>query len=539
MAGECWDILHDPGPPSSHWSTDNVGEAAPGVLSPLGWSMWGSIGDKMPREIAYRMGVSSQYDRDAFPPIVRPFFGRIALSLEYLAAVGDRMPGVSGADLIENMFGRVPDGIAFEPSVRRYPAIAAKLPRAMFAAPREIRRRAPVIDDWWRSNIIALNRLSRPQCVALLRDAVRRFNECLLNHSLALMAVVQPVLVELTKLVERAGVGDIGPLSGSGGAEMAIISNMWSASRGHLTVAEVVRRHGFHGPFEGEISSRVWREDPTPLIRMIETYAVLPDSEDPHQHARRAQECLPDLQRDVLTALPAARRPAAWALLGIAERQLPLRGVGKRSFLQALDVARGAARGLGEHLVADGELASPEDVFQLTVDELTSITTVKPRHLVGQRRRRGEEYAALRLPGSWRGVPEPLVGQQDPREHDPGEGGVVVTGLGVSAGLVEGTVRVVTDPTFTDVEPGEILVSTTTDPSWASIMFLSSALVVDIGGSLSHAAVVARELGIPCVVNTRNGTTTLRTGDRVRVDGNSGTVEVLARMTTKSDMTDD
>ena len=52
MPGEGWDVLHDPGPPDSHWSTDNVGEAAPGVLSPLSWSMWGATGDRMPREVA-------------------------------------------------------------------------------------------------------------------------------------------------------------------------------------------------------------------------------------------------------------------------------------------------------------------------------------------------------------------------------------------------------------------------------------------------------------------------------------------------------
>jgi phosphoenolpyruvate synthase/pyruvate phosphate dikinase len=103
----------------------------------------------------------------------------------------------------------------------------------------------------------------------------------------------------------------------------------------------------------------------------------------------------------------------------------------------------------------------------------------------------------------------------------------VVKGEGVSTGVVEGTARVVADPAFTEVEPGEILVAPTTDPSWSSIMFVSSALVVDIGGALSHAAVVARELGIPCVVNTRSGSRTLRTGDRVRVDGGAGTVEVL------------
>ena len=104
-----------------------------------------------------------------------------------------------------------------------------------------------------------------------------------------------------------------------------------------------------------------------------------------------------------------------------------------------------------------------------------------------------------------------------------------VEGIGVSAGVAEGVVRVVTDPSFTEVADGEILVTPTTDPSWASILFLSSALVVDIGGPLSHAAVVARELGIPCVINTRTGTRALRSGDRVRVDGDGGTVTLLER----------
>ena len=89
--------------------------------------------------------------------------------------------------------------------------------------------------------------------------------------------------------------------------------------------------------------------------------------------------------------------------------------------------------------------------------------------------------------------------------------------------------RLVADPVEADVEPGEVLVCPTTDPSWASILFLSAALVVDIGGPLSHAAVVAREMGIPCVIGTGNGTAILRAGDHVRVDGTAGTVEVLRR----------
>jgi pyruvate,water dikinase len=127
----------------------------------------------------------------------------------------------------------------------------------------------------------------------------------------------------------------------------------------------------------------------------------------------------------------------------------------------------------------------------------------------------------------WRGVPEPVLAET-PEEETAG----TISGTGVSAGVVEGVVRVVTDPGFADVEDGEILVSPTTDPSWASIMFLSAGLVVDIGGALSHAAVIARELSIPCVVNTRNGSRALRTGDRVRIDGKAGTVEILERAAT-------
>jgi pyruvate,water dikinase len=86
-------------------------------------------------------------------------------------------------------------------------------------------------------------------------------------------------------------------------------------------------------------------------------------------------------------------------------------------------------------------------------------------------------------------------------------------------------VRVIVDPGDTDdFEPGEVLVCRATDPSWAALFYLASAVVIDIGGDMSHGAIVARELGLPAVVNTGDGTTRLCTGDRVRVDGSAGTV---------------
>ena len=103
-----------------------------------------------------------------------------------------------------------------------------------------------------------------------------------------------------------------------------------------------------------------------------------------------------------------------------------------------------------------------------------------------------------------------------------------VNGLGVSPGVVEGVARVVHEPGESELEPGEILVCQTTDPSWSAYFLLAGGVVIDIGGSLSHGAIVARELGIPCVINTLDGTRRLRTGDRIRVDGGTGRVERLA-----------
>jgi pyruvate,water dikinase len=210
--------------------------------------------------------------------------------------------------------------------------------------------------------------------------------------------------------------------------------------------------------------------------------------------------------------------------LNAAAKRIPLRGVAKRSFLQGLDVIRGCARQIGTQLAQSGELDTPDDAFYLTLDELAGPLPSDARELVAKRRKRREQYQHVSIPAAWKGLPEitPV--------SDNGSGGErvsTVQGIGVSGGTVEGIARVVTDPAFAEVEPDEILVAPTTDPSWASIMYISSALVVDVGGPISHAAVVARELGLPCVVNTRTGSRDIRTGDRLRVDGDAGTVEIL------------
>jgi pyruvate,water dikinase len=275
------------------------------------------------------------------------------------------------------------------------------------------------------------------------------------------------------------------------------------------------------------VSARVWREDPAVLENLVRRYRERPESAAPSAaEAERGRERAAH-ERALLAAVGPVRRPGAQAVLALVRRRIPLRGMAKRSMLQSLDVARAAARVIGADLAARGLLEHADDVFQLTVPEAAD-GGPQVGDIARERHRQRAEHARARVPEQWRGDVDAGAALSQPPAPEPADGDVV-RGVGVSAGVVEGTVRVVTDPTFTDVEPDEVLVAPTTDPSWSSIMFVSSALVVDIGGALSHAAVVARELGIPCVVNTRDGSRTLRTGDRVRVDGGTGVVEILAR----------
>jgi len=513
-----------PTTPDLHWSRGNVGEAMPGVQTPLSWTMWRDGAERALRESAYSVGAIAGPERHvpSAPEarFLRIFHGRVALQAEFLTMLGDRMPGTTGQETAASLFGTVPETIDYGPTRRRYPFVALRFPATFLTTPRRVRRLAAEVDTWYLPALERLEDAGLDAAISGLQDAKARFDRVLTLQSISVVAVIQPLFAALGDLVARAGVGDTATLSGSGGAEMAVVRDIWRAGQGEIELSDVIRAHGFHGPLEGELSSRVWREDARPLERLLATYAKRPSplasmADEPARAAMR---------RDVLGALPRARRGPARVVLALAGRRILIRGVLKRSFLQCLDVARASARRAGAELATRGVLDDADDVFYLTLEELTSHAyVVEARELVAERKRDRAEYLSYDLPGFWRGSPQPIPLQQTTTDGAP------VVGEGVSPGIAEGLVRVVTDPSTEEVDENEILVATTTDPSWASLMFVSAALVVDIGGPLSHAAVVARELGIPCVVATGNGTATLRTGDRVRVDGSTGEVVVLER----------
>ena len=524
------DPLHQECGPATRWTTVNTAEALPGVPTPLCWTLWNHPLERAMRGAFCDIGclpaaavrVADRVD-DRYSAI---FFGRFTANIDQMRAMGDLLPGTSGDAIEEQILGGVASGASSRPTKRRYPVVAIKMPAQAVRIPKVLAARRAEIDGWWRATVapgaIPDGRMAR----ARFKEAIHHYESVMRPHSVATM-LAQGVYDQLSKLARAAGTPGLETRLTTGYGRMeetALMADLWAVSRDGMTLPAFLAAHGYHGPAEGEISSRSWREDPSPLEALLVTYRTMDESASPAAVARQRVTEREAASAELLAGLPAARRPGARVLLAAARRHIPLREVGKAAFLQALDGARAAARVVGEELCAAGTIGAPDDVCYLTVDEILGGLPSDPKEVVAFRRAKREEYLGLRLPDTWTGVATP-----SPIEvSDAAGAGDEITGLAVSPGVVEGRARVVLDAATSELEPGEVLVCETTDPSWASLFLVASALVIDIGGALSHGAIVARELGVPCVINTRSGTHRLRTGDRLRVDGDTGVVTVLA-----------
>jgi pyruvate,water dikinase len=383
-----------------------------------------------------------------------------------------------------------------QPSRRRYPIVAAKMGPAVIRLPKRLRRVRLDTDRWWRATTAPGAIPDAAAARWVLNEATRRYQLIMCPHAIVTL-LGTGIFDEVNKLAAAGGHPTLATslITGYGDMEEAkSAAQLWEVSRGRRTLEQFLADHGYHGPVEAEISSRSWREDPTPLERLVKTYESMADSGAPDVRAAHQSDERKAAEEAVLGGLGRLERAKARLVLRMARRYIPLREVGKAAFVQTIDAARAAARVLGRDLTDEGVITSPDDVYFLTFAEITGELPSDVAGTVRERRARYDEYRSLVLPDSWVGTPAPQ--QEPPAEDEVSE----VTGLAVSAGVVDGIARVILDADPGGLAEGEILVCPTTDPSWASCFLVAGAVVIDIGGPLSHGAIVARELGIPCVI---------------------------------------
>jgi hypothetical protein len=152
-----------------HWTTANIGEGLPGVLTPLGWSLWGPVADRSIRAGWHAIGILEAAEVDVAPAdrLVRVFHGRAALLVDELARVGDRMPGTSAEKVVRGVFGEMPATITPRPTRRRYPHIAVRMPWQFLTSPRKLRAAARDTETWWSQTITGVDSLTHEQAQAL------------------------------------------------------------------------------------------------------------------------------------------------------------------------------------------------------------------------------------------------------------------------------------------------------------------------------------------------------------------------------------
>ena len=285
---------------------------------------------------------------------------------------------------------------------------------------------------------------------------------------------------------------------------------------------------GMRGLCEIDFGRPRWREEPAPLMSTLKSYVDIDDKYAPDKvfaagkvAAEAAIKRLgEDIGRPVLVSFLARRMRA---IAGI--RELP-----KFTVIRIMGIIRAKMIEEGKNLVEIGVLHDPKDVFLLHDDELLAIASMdyatKWKGLVDERKAvMASEAERMRVPRVLTSDGFGFYGGAASNTN-VAEGSNILCGEPVSPGTYEGRVCVIHNPTE-HLPPGAILVCHGTDPSWTPLFLSAGALIMEVGGLMTHGSVVAREYGLPAIVGLEKVTERLTTSQLVRVDGSSGVVEIL------------
>ena len=521
------------------WTNTNVGEAIPDVMTPATWSM-------------VQVFLSDAMATASIPPYVG--YGRIGGRIYLNVSVMKTLSGVVGISernfrsLTEEVFGRLPDGVVI-PSVpvSRAKVLRAVLPVALhvlsearidvlrlhsyLAAHPELclrRRRsiesvrsARALATMWRKTLLP----EFEQVSKMLSAATRSSGASFVTTRKRLLQMVGPAGANAV----TAGVGE----GTDSLASMGLLEGLDRLAAGRITAEQFNDRYGHRGPHEFEISTPRPGEDPGWVAEQL---AQRTDNVARFTDLMHRQEQVRELawrrlnHRYPLQAVLLRRQVAHWGKIARNRERARSEVIRYLWVLRAYALRAGELTGLGQ------------DIFFLDADEIVEVLEGGPvdRSAVADRRRIYESYRALPpYPGLIRGPFDPFSWAADParrtdlhmpdaRASGSGSSGRAVRGFPGSAGVVEGTARVITSVAEGDrLGAGEVLVTAVTNVGWTPLFPRAGAIVTDVGAPLSHAAIVARELGIPAVVGCGDATMRIRSGDRVRVDGSGGVVEVL------------
>lgn len=529
------------------YTRGNAGEVLPDVLSPLNTTLFLRHFEQAWRRVwaGDWPVVDDPGDRPTFAPLVG---GRFYINLSVMRRAADLAPGTSPEE-IDHQFFAV--GITLPPYER--PDEPGYDDRAAVIEERvtELMQQPPAADVLAvQDRVRALRREGRErraaatdeQLLARIRDLAAEAEEATYWHlvvsamsSVAFGAFQQGLRAlygdEGNELARRAlsGLGDVE--SAGPGRRIAHLATL-DGEAYEAAFQSFLEDYGFRGVNEWEIAAPSWEQTPDVVHRMVQATREAPaktPSTDTAAEARRQLEA--DGAATKWPELPFYR--------GCAEFYVANRERTKAAAITVLNEIRLDAAELGARLVQRGELDAPSEVFLLTADELAAAVggAPVPRAALAERAAHMDELRTLMAPlvveaGSVPPLEEwtPIAVAAAQAGAMASQGGEQIAGVAGSPGVARGRARIVLDPYRDEPpHPGQVLVAPITDPGWTPMFMAAEAVVVEVGGELSHAVIVARELGIPAVVAAIGCTTAINEGDLVEVDGSNGVVRILER----------
>ena len=554
------------------WSNVNTGEILPDVATPMTWSIIHEHADDI---VGGMMGAfGSKIDAKQLIGLVG---GRIYFNVSLLRETFRTLPGLDPDTALGGMQGLV----ELPPIDEHRPPFGAR----MLAVLRMVRvmpgyvglhtpKRAVAFAANMRATTEAAMRTidagsDRDEALHLVRSLNGEFSE--FNDGLAYMAVAMfgfGILVGLTKawlgdtngaLANRlvAGRGDVA--SAEAGHEMWRLSALakgarvvrsavlvgagWADVRERLESASgngdvdasgflaawdsFMAEHGHHRRGELEFSNPTWAETPDYVLGVVRSYLNEGRGSDPlAAYGERSAGADVAVEEAIGRLGNPLKRAAFKRVLGWGRASARTRENVKSEAVRWLVAIRHALLALGTRMVEAGALRRADDIFYLSYDELPALVAGEERDWRGLVAERRAEHGRLE-----KLTPPPVV--VGVWEEGSGEWAVdssarVLTGISVSAGVARGPARVFASAdTDEPVLPGEILVAPFTDPGWTPYFVPAAGIVMDMGGLLSHGSIIAREYGIPAVVNVGPATRIIRTGQIIEVDGDAGEVRII------------
>lgn len=296
------------------------------------------------------------------------------------------------------------------------------------------------------------------------------------------------------------------------------------------SMRDYLSKYGVRCPGEIDITRTRWAEKPTLLIPMIINNIkhfepgsrTLIFEQKRLEAEQKGQELISRVER-----LPGGKRKAKKTkkMISIFRHFVGFREYPKYALMQRFYVYKQALKKEAALLVQKNVLQEPEDISYLTFEELRKVanTYQLDYSIITKRKRDYEVFEKLTPPRVMTSDGEIITSEYDTSEIPQG----ALIGVPVSSGIIEGRARIVLKLEEASIEEGDILVTAFTDPSWTSLFVSIKGLVTEVGGMMTHGAVVAREYGLPAVVSVENATKLIKDGQRIRVNGTKGYVEIL------------